>query len=64
MQESRRRLTSYDRRMKPPLRLTDLLIVVIKAVLITAAILYLGSYFGMRVREAGGSATETISASR
>ena len=64
MLESGRALTRYDRAMKQPLRVTNLLMVVIKAVLITAAILYLGSYFGLRVREAGGSAAETISASR
>ena len=34
----------------------DILIVIVKAILITAAILYFGKFVGLNVREAGGHA--------
>ena len=40
--------------MPRPVGVIDILIVVAKAILITAAILYCGSFFGLHVREAGG----------
>lgn len=43
--------------MNGPIRIVDVLIVVVKALLIAGAITWLGGYFGLRVREAGGSAT-------
>ena len=49
--------------MEHPIRLGQLLLVVVKAVLITAAILYLGTYFGVRVREAGGAVPRPLTAS-
>jgi hypothetical protein len=33
----------------------NIVMIVIKAILITAAILFLGKFFGLHVREAGGS---------
>jgi hypothetical protein len=41
--------------MQRPIRIADILIVV-KAILIAAAILLLGSFFGVNVPEAGGAA--------
>ena len=35
--------------MPRPIRVVDILIVVVKAILITAAILYFGRFFGLRV---------------
>jgi ABC-type transporter Mla maintaining outer membrane lipid asymmetry permease subunit MlaE len=43
--------------MKRPIRIVDALVVVVKALLIAGAILWLGGYFGLHVREAGGSVT-------
>ena len=42
--------------MQRPIRIGDILVIVVKAILITAAILFLGSFFGLNVREAGGDA--------
>ena len=42
--------------MQRPIRVVDILIVVVKAILITAAILYFGRFLGLNVREAGGHA--------
>ena len=39
-----------------PVRIADILIVIVKAILITAAILYFGRFFGLNVRDAGGNA--------
>jgi hypothetical protein len=36
--------------------IADIIIIVVKAILIAAAILFLGSFFGLNVREAGGDA--------
>jgi hypothetical protein len=36
-------------------RVIATLVVIAKAILLAGAILFLGSYFGLRVREAGGS---------
>ena len=37
-----------------PVRVAEMLIVIVKAILITGAILYFGRFFGLNVREAGG----------
>jgi hypothetical protein len=42
--------------MQRPARIVNILIVIGKAILITAAILYFGRLFGLNVREAGGHA--------
>ena len=42
--------------MKRPVRVADVLIVIVKAILITGAILYFGRFAGLNVREAGGHA--------
>jgi hypothetical protein len=42
--------------MQRPVRVVDILVVIVKAVLLTAAILYFGRFFGLNVREAGGHA--------
>jgi hypothetical protein len=36
-------------------RTANIIMIVIKAILLTAAILFLGKFFGLHVREAGGS---------
>jgi hypothetical protein len=41
--------------MPRPVDFADVLITIVKAILITAAILYLGRFFGLNVREAGGN---------
>ena len=43
--------------MQRRIRAAALLIVIVKAILITAAILFLGRFFGVNVREAGGFAS-------
>jgi hypothetical protein len=40
--------------MQGPIRVADILIVIVKAILLTGAILLLGRFFGLNVREAGG----------
>jgi hypothetical protein len=42
--------------MQRPIPIADILIVVVKAILIAAAILFLGSFFGVNVPEADGDA--------
>ena len=50
--------------MPRPIRAINILVVIVKALLITAAILFLGRYFGLNVREAGGHAiAHTVGAS-
>lgn len=44
--------------MQPPIRVVNVLVLIVKAILITAAILYFGQFFGVNVREAGGYAVE------
>ena len=47
--------------MQRNIRVADILIIVVKAILITAAILFLGRFFGLNVREAGGDAVAASS---
>ena len=42
----------------------SILITIVKAILITAAVLYLGRFFGMNVREAGGEIVAINTAER
>jgi ABC-type transporter Mla maintaining outer membrane lipid asymmetry permease subunit MlaE len=46
--------------MKRPIRVLDVLIPVAKALLIAAAIMFLLRFFGLHVREAGGSIAANV----
>jgi len=46
--------------MRRPTNAVDVIATLVKAILIAAAILFLGSFFGMNVREAGGSIPQNL----